>query len=120
MSQAVAPQTFVHELFRVIDSRDFDRLREICHPDVVYERPGYEPFRGIDRLLQFYRDERIIASGAHHLTAVLASGTHGACWGRFLGLHRNGAPLDVEFADTYELEDGRIRRRKSFFYQPSV
>jgi ketosteroid isomerase-like protein len=115
-----APTSLVHDLFRAIDTRDFERLREICHPEVTYERPGYEAFVGIERLLKFYREERVIASGEHHLTAVLVDDTHAACWGRFLGVHRNGSDIDVEFADTYEVEDGRIRRRKSFFYVPAV
>jgi ketosteroid isomerase-like protein len=116
----IAPPTLVHDLFRAIDGREFDRLREICHPEVTYERPGYEPFSGIDRLLRFYREERVIASGEHQLAAVVVNDTHAACWGRFVGTHRDGSPIDVEFADTYVLEDGAIRRRKSFFYVPSV
>jgi ketosteroid isomerase-like protein len=112
--------TLVHDLFQAIDAREFDLLRDICHPDVVYERPGYEAFTGIDRLLKFYREERVIASGDHLLTAVVVDDAYGACWGRFVGAHRNGSPLDVEFADTYEIKDGKIRRRKSFFFQPSV
>jgi len=112
--------TLVHDLFRVIDARDFEGLRDVCHPEIVYERPGYEAFVGIDRLLKFYREERVIASGGHHLTAVLVDESFGACWGRFLGEHRDGSALDVEFADTYEIEDGKIRRRKSFFYRPAV
>ena len=119
MSTAAAT-TLVHDLFQAIDSREFDRLRDICTPDVVYERPGYEAFSGMERLLKFYREERVIASGNHLLTAVVIDDTHAACWGRFVGAHRNGSPIDVEFADTYELEDGKIRRRKSFFYVPSV
>jgi uncharacterized protein len=115
-----ASTSLVHDLFQAIDSRSFERLRELCHPDVTYERPGYEPFVGIDRLLKFYREERVIASGDHHLTAVVVEGANGACWGRFLGAHRDGSDIDVEFADTYQIEDGRIRRRKSFFYQPAV
>lgn len=116
----IATDTLVHDLFDAIDSREFDRLHEVCHPEIVYERPGYEAFSGMERLLRFYRDERIIASGKHHLTAVLVNDTHGACWGRFVGKARDGADLDVEFADTYEIEDGKIRRRKSFFYVPAV
>jgi hypothetical protein len=112
--------TLVHELFQAIDGRDFERLREVCHPDVTYARPGYEAFQGIERLLKFYREERVIASGNHLLRAALINDTHGACWGRFVGTHRDGSDIDVEFADTYELEDGKIRFRKSFFYQPSV
>ncbi len=120
MGIAPATGTLVHDLFSAIDARDFERLREICHPEVMYERPGYEPFLGIERLLKFYREERVIASGDHLLTAVLVNDTHGACWGRFVGNHRDGSDIDVEFADTYVLEDGRVRGRKSFFYQPSV
>ena len=116
----LASQTLVRDLFRVIDARDFERLREFCHPEVRYERPGYEQFSGIERLLKFYREERVIVSGTHQLTAVVTSDTHAACWGRYVGVHRDGSPIDVEFADTYELEDGTIRRRKSFFYVPSV
>ncbi len=112
--------TLVHDLFSAIDARDFDRLREMCHPEIVYERPGYEAFSGMERLLRFYREERVIASGRHRLTAVLADDAFAACWGRFVGKHRDGSDLDVEFADTYEIEDGRIRRRKSFFYVPAV
>jgi len=110
----------VHHLFDAIDSREFDRLHQVCHPEIVYERPGYEAFSGMERLLRFYREERIIASGKHHLTAVLVEDTFGACWGRFVGKARDGSDLDVEFADTYEIEDGRIRKRKSFFFVPAV
>ena len=116
----LAPPTLVHDLFRAIDAREFERLREICHPEVTYARPGYEEFAGIERLLKFYREERVIASGEHRLTAVVVNDTHAACWGRFVGTHRDGSPIDVEFADTYELENGAIRRRKSFFYVPAV
>lgn len=112
--------TLVHEMFRIIDGRDFDRLREFCHEDIVYERPGYEPIVGMDELLHFYREVRIIASGEHQLAAVVLDDEHGACWGRFEGLHRNGSGLSVEFADTYVIEEGKIRRRKSFFFQPAV
>jgi len=112
--------TLVHDLFRIIDGREFDRLPEVCHEDVVYERPGYEPIRGIDELIHFYREVRIIARGEHHLTAVLLDEGHAACWGRFEGVHRNGTDLGVDFADTYVLEDGRIRHRKTFFFKPAV
>lgn len=120
MTTAALASTLVHDLFQAIDTRSFERLRDICHSDVTYERPGYEAFVGIERLLKFYREERVIASGDHLLTAVVIDETHGACWGRFLGAHRNGSDIDVEFADTYEIEDGRILRRKSFFYKPAV
>jgi ketosteroid isomerase-like protein len=116
----LAPPTLVQDLFRAVDARDFERLRGIFHPEVVYERPGYPPFTGIDRLLRFYREERVIECGEHRLTAVVANDDHAACWGRFVGTHRDGSPIDVEFADTYALDAGAIRHRKSYFFAPLV
>jgi ketosteroid isomerase-like protein len=107
-------------LFGIIDSRAWERLPEVFHAEVVYERPGYDAFTGLDRLDRFYREERVIASGTHHVEAVVEADGHAACWGTFIGVHRNGSPIEEDFADVYELEGGRIRRRKSFFFRPAV
>jgi len=113
-------ETIVHRLFDAIDSRRWERLPDFFDADVVYERPGYEPFRGLDRLDHFYREERVIASGRHHLEGVVVGDTQAACWGRFIGTHRDGTPIDEAFADTYQLTGDRIRHRKSFFFRPAV
>jgi len=113
-------ETFVHTLFEIIDGRDWARLAEVFHPEATYERPGYEPFVGLDRLDHFYREERVIAGGRHHLDIVTASDTHATCCGRFVGVHRDGSPIDERFADFYTLEDGRIKHRTSFFFRAAV
>ncbi|HET7233651.1 MAG TPA: aminotransferase class IV [Longimicrobium sp.] len=118
-SPAAAPN-FVVELFRKIDSRDWVALEASLHEDVVYERPGYDPLVGRDRVLHFYREERVIAAGQHHLERVVIDGDSGACWGRFVGVHKNGSPIDERFADVYLLKDGRIHARRSFFFRPAV
>lgn len=48
------------------------------------------------------------------------SGTHRSCCGRFVGVHRDGSPIDKRFADFYTLEDGRIRHRTSFFFRAAA
>jgi ketosteroid isomerase-like protein len=114
-------QNFVTDLFRKIDSRDWESLPTSFSPDVVYERPGYEPLVGIDRVMHFYREERVIAGGEHRLERVLVDGDGGACWGRFVGVHKNGADLDERFADVYSLDaQGRIKARRSYFFRPAV
>lgn len=118
-TRAVAP-TFVHELFRRIDARDWEGLAASLHPEVVYERPGYEPLVGRERVLRFYREERVIAAGEHRLDRVLTDAESGACWGRFVGVHRDGSDIDERFADVYLLQDGRIRTRRSFFFRPAI
>jgi ketosteroid isomerase-like protein len=113
-------QQFIRDMFKNIDNRDFDNLRDFFTDDVVYERPGYEPLRGIDDLLHFYREVRVIAVGKHGLTRVVVDDESGASWGRFTGTHRNGKDLDVRFADVYTFENGKIKTRASYFFEPSV
>jgi len=111
---------FVRWLFEAIDARQWDRLAEFFHPEIEYQRPGYDSLVGLEAVVRFYREVRVLASGNHQVTAIAIDGTHGACWGRYLGSRRDGTPVDIEFADCYEFEDGKIRRRKSFFYVPLV
>jgi ketosteroid isomerase-like protein len=113
-------QQFIRDMFHNIDTRDFEKLRDFFTDDVVYERPGYDPIRGIEDLLHFYREVRVIALGKHGLTRVVVDDESGASWGRFEGEHRNGKALDVRFADVYTFENGKIKTRASYFFEPSV
>lgn len=110
----------VTTMFRYIDGRDWDELQHMFTPDVVYERPGYQPFEGLERLLKFYREERVIASGQHLLENVVVNQHGGASWGRFVGVHKNNSPIDERFADVYTFKDGKIQTRKSYFFRPAV
>jgi branched-chain amino acid aminotransferase len=108
------------ELYRAVDSSDWDGLMRSFHADIVYERPGYQPFSGIDRVLQFYQKERVLASGQHHLEQMVLDEEKGACWGRFIGFKKDGSPVDELFADVYTFEGGKIRTRRSYFFRPAV
>ena len=110
----------VKRLFESVDSRDWDGLCDAFCDDVVYERPGYAPLVGLDRVLQFYREERVIASGRHELEHVVGDEGSGACWGRFVGIHKNGSGLSERFADVYTFERGKIKTRKSYFFRPAI
>jgi uncharacterized protein len=113
-------KSFIAEMFGRIDARDWEGLKSFFCPDVTYERPGYEMIRGLPSLLDFYQNVRIIASGRHSLTQIVVADESGACWGSFAGLHRNGADLGVRFADCYTFQDGKIKTRISYFFQPAV
>jgi uncharacterized protein len=113
-------ECLILELFKAVDASDWSSLLEIFHQDIVYERPGYEPFQGLPRLLQFYQNERMIQSGTHHLEHIVVNGNYGACWGRFIGLKKDGSPVAELFADVYQLEGGKIKMRRSHFFRPAV
>jgi ketosteroid isomerase-like protein len=110
----------VTQLFNAVDSRDWETLNLLFHEDIVYERPGYPPFAGRERVLDFYKNERIIASGKHHLEQIVVNDESGACWGRFIGTLKNGKAVDERFADVYSYEDGKIKERRSYFFRPAV
>jgi ketosteroid isomerase-like protein len=112
--------TIVREIFEVIDARNWDALHRHLTADVVLERPGYEPIRGIDMLLHFYQHARIISSGRYELWEVVASAQAAACWGRFRGASHDGRLLDERFADGYTLRgDASQPARRTSSGRPS-
>jgi ketosteroid isomerase-like protein len=110
----------VVELFDAVDSSHWEDLADIFHSHIIYERPGYKPFVGIDRLLTFYQMERVIASGKHHIEHITIDGIYGACWGRFIGVSKEDFQIDELFADVYSFEQGKIKTRKTHFFRPAV
>lgn len=117
---AVPTGSIIHDLFRAIDTSDWESIVNNFHPEIVYERPGYAPFRGSERLLYFYQHERVLASGTHNLEHVVYYENSAACWGRFVGRKKDGSDVNEMFADVYTFEDGKIRTRRSFFFRPAV
>jgi ketosteroid isomerase-like protein len=118
--QAPGSDDIVKMLFEHVDSHDWEGLALDFCDDVVYERPGYAPLVGLERVLHFYREERVIASGRHELENLVSNEECGACWGRFVGTHKNGSDLCERFADVYTFERGKIKTRKSYFFRPAI
>jgi ketosteroid isomerase-like protein len=110
----------LRELFSRIDASDWDALADLFHADVVYERPGYAPLAGLQRVLDFYRRERQVASGSHELERIVVQGDAAACWGRLRGTLKSGARADIRFADVYVFADGKIKLRRSYFFAAAV
>lgn len=107
-------------LFSAVDSCDWEKLASLFHPEVIYERPGYQQFKGLDRLLQFYRYERVLDKGRHLIDHVVTDGCNGACWGRFVGTKKDGSLVDELFVDVYTFEGERIKTRRSYFFRPAI
>ena len=117
---SIITNEFIEAMYKAIDDSRWDDLARYFHDQIMYERPGYPPFKGLERVLQFYREERIIASGQHNTEGIVIDGDKAAAWGRFIGRHKNGSELDELYADVYRLEDGRIRTRRSYFFRKGI
>jgi ketosteroid isomerase-like protein len=120
MTGMSAQPTWFDELFRSIDSASWEDFARFFHRNVVYERPGYPPIEGIDALLHFYSNTRIVAEGKHSLDGGLRGGGKAICWGQFSGRSKTGDALNERFADAYELEDGVIKKRITYFFRPAI
>ncbi|GHG06310.1 hypothetical protein GCM10017783_18640 [Deinococcus piscis] len=111
----------IERLFGVIDGTHFDELGQVFAQEAVYERPGYEPLRGLDRIEQFYRYERIIGAGQHQVAAVTCSAAGDAvAVGLFRGESRDGQPLKERFADVYRVSGGKIIHRTTYFFRAAI
>ncbi len=113
-------KAIVRKYFSLVDERLFERFDEIFHADVVYERPGYETIIGLQALIAFYRNRRIIASGSHHIEDLIIDGQICVCWGRFRGLSHDNQAIDERFADVYFIRENLIEKRVTYFYRPAV
>lgn len=98
-----------------VDAGDLEGLLALFHPEIVYERGGRPPIRGLAALRRFYTEQRIIREGRHELEAVLVEGQHVAVRGRFRGVLKSGEQVTVRFADFHDFRDGLIWRRYSYF-----
>lgn len=110
----------VRAILTVIDDRDWARLATLVTPDIVYDRPGYPTLCGVADFLRFYRETRVVAEGQHRLDSLITNERTGFCWGHFEGVTRTREPINEIFADWYEFQDGRIHRRRTFFYRPAI
>ncbi len=115
-----AQASWFDELFRAIDNASWKDLASFFHAEVVYERPGYPLIEGIDALLYFYRNTRIIADGKHALDGALQGDRKAICWGQFNGRSKAGDALNERFADAYELEHGVIKKRTTYFFRAAI
>ena len=101
--------------YDLVDSGDHETMLTLFADDVIYERGGTEPIRGIEAMRRFYAGERIIAQGRHELDQILVQGDWVVVRGRFNGRLKDGQEVAVRFADFHQVRDGRIQRRYTYF-----
>lgn len=114
------PVGLVQRMFALIDCQSWADLDQVFHEAVTYDRPGYPRFTGRAEVAHFYRETRIIGSGRHQLEGIVGNAERAACWGKFVGVSRDGRPIEIDFADSYHFRGDKVIARKSYFYVPGV
>ena len=107
-------------LYEIVDACEWEGLRTVFCPEVIYERPGYPKIQGIEDLISFYARTRVIASGRHAVSDMAVEGSKAAVWGEFSGLGRDGKSKEARFVDVLYFEQDVIAHRITHFYQPCL
>lgn len=120
MKEVISLIEVIQSLFEAIDRMNLELLSAVFHNEIVYERPGYEPFLGVKSLLKFYKEERVVLEGKHYLEEIITNEHCGACWGRFVGRRKDYTEVDERFADVYIFEGCEIKFRRTHFFKPAI
>lgn len=110
----------VHLYYRTVDASGPEATVALFTHNAVYRRPGYEVMRGRPALTRFYGGERVIVAGRHTVQEVVIDGSRAAVRGRFRGVLRDGAEVEVDFADFLHYDGDLIADRTTYFYKPAV
>ncbi|PMD05179.1 ketosteroid isomerase [Brevibacterium paucivorans] len=106
--------------YATVDKGDPEATSDLFAKDATYDRPGYDTFKG-EEIREFYRNSRVIESGAHTVNMVVVEGSTAAVHGTFDGVLKDGSEAHEGFADFIQFNDeGLITTRRSFFYRAAV
>lgn len=108
------------QYYATVDAGNDDATADLFAADATYDRPGYDTFVG-PAIREFYKGDRVIASGAHTVAEVLVDGNRAATHGEFNGKLKDGSDAHEGFADFFEFNAaGEITKRTSYFYRAAV
>jgi len=112
-------------VYEAVPARDFDRLREIYHPDCRYTGGDGVEHRGVDAVLEVVGTftsafpDLTIEIREHHLPSESVSiveytfsGTHR---GELEGIPATGRTIEVVACSVVEVRDGRIHRERDYY-----
>ncbi|QLK26955.1 nuclear transport factor 2 family protein [Natrinema zhouii] len=95
--------------YAALDEHDYDALEDILSPTFVQHRPD-RTFENRDEFIEFMREKRPNPDTSHELESVIAEDGQIAARGC---VTEEGTIL-FEFADIFEIKDGRIDRLETY------
>jgi steroid Delta-isomerase len=107
--------------YDAVDQGSVEGVLKVFAPDATYHRPGYADMRDATQIEAFYRSKRRIVEGRHKVDRLVVDDDDVAVFGTFCGVLRDGARVDIGFADFFLLNsNGLVAQRRTFFDAPLV
>ncbi|APW97494.1 DUF4440 domain-containing protein [Halobiforma lacisalsi AJ5] len=109
------PVALVRRYYDALDDHDYEALESVLAPEFVQRRPD-RTFEDRASFVRFMREERPNPDTRHELCSVVANDEAAvAARGRVLEAAGPGDADELfEFADFFELEEGRIVRLETY------
>ena len=117
--------TIQREMFAAVEGRDFNRLRELAHPDYTYiggdgvEQAGADAAVAVAELYTTaFPDLRFEVRASHAPSAdlaILELVAHGTHTGPLNGVPPTGRVAAVVACNVIETRDGKILREREYF-----
>ena len=119
----MSPREVAQNIFDAWNSRNFDRMRELLHPDYTYtggdgqEQKGPEAGLAVNRMFAHaFPDGRIDITSIKQIgdTTVVEFIGRGTHKGDLMGIAPTGRSMNIPVCDVMELRDGKIYREREY------
>lgn len=113
-TEITSAHALITEMFSIIDEDRWNDLATVFAAGCVCLPARSEPVVGLEMIERYYRHDRVVASGQHHIDGLASDLSVAACWGTFTGVARNGQPISEAFAEALAVRDGKIVWRSTY------
>ena len=127
-------RTVVERHYKDVADKNYDRIREHMHEDVVTTMPGAGEMRGADAFIGYAQNFFTALPDAHmEVHAIVEEGDTVIAVGEFVGTHTGplatpdgqqvpatGRSIALPFADFFKIEGDRVKTHKVYFDQATL
>jgi steroid delta-isomerase-like uncharacterized protein len=125
----LSPRDTAQDYTEAWNSRDFDRMRDLMHPDYSYtggdgqEQKGPEAGLAVSRMFaSAFPDGRISIvsmkeAGDTVFVEFIGRGTHG---GELMGIAPTGKSITIPVCNVLEVRDGKIYREREYMDMATI
>ena len=119
----MSPKEVAHGALDAWNNRDFDRMRELLHPDYTYaggdgqEQKGPEAGLAVAKMFaNAFPDGRVEILNAKEVgdtafVEFIGRGSHG---GDLMGIAPTGRPVNIPICEVTEVRDGKVYRVRQY------
>lgn len=97
----------------LVDSGRYDELLPLLSEKLVYQTIG-PPIVGPSKLIQYYKDTRVVGSGTHEVTDIIVEGSKAAILLRMKQVMKDGSKREFEAVDLFTFEGDKIVGVRTF------